>query len=42
MTLKSHSWAYIQRKIGSEIIHAPQCMYKHCSSIYNSQDIEVT
>ena len=29
MTQQSHPWAYIQRRIWSERIHAPQCSWKH-------------
>ena len=39
MTLQSHSWVYIEEK------HDPKG-YKHsnvhCSTIYNSQDMEAT
>ena len=30
MTLKSHAWAYIQRKTWPQKIHAPQCSLQHC------------
>ena len=30
MTLQSHSWAYIQRKMRSKRIHAPQWSLQHC------------
>ena len=30
MTLKAHSWAYVQRKPCSERMHAPQCSLDHC------------
>ena len=39
MTLKSHSWAYIQRKIWPEKIHAPQYSLEYH---YKSQDMETT
>ena len=39
MILQSHSWAYIQRKIWSKRIHAPNI---NCSAVYNSQDMEST
>ena len=37
---QSHSWTYIQRKPQFKKIHEPQC--SHCSTIYNSQDMEAT
>ena len=37
MTLKSQSWAYIQRKNGLKKSMHPNV---HCSTVYNSQDME--
>ena len=39
MIQQSHSWAYIQRKPQLEKTHAP---HVHCSTTYNSQDMEAT
>ena len=39
MTLQSHSWAYIQRKMGPENIQAPRCSL---STLYDGQDTETT
>ena len=39
MTQQSHYWAYILRKAELKETHVPDV---HCSTIYNSQDIEAT
>ena len=39
MTLQSHSRAYIWKK---NMIQKDTCPHVHCSTIYNSQDMEAT
>ena len=39
LLVQSYSWAYIQQNYNSKRYKHP---YVHCSTIYNSQDIEAT
>ena len=39
MTLQSHAWAYIWRKHDPKGYMHPDV---HCSTVYNSQDMEAT
>ena len=39
MIQQSHSWAYIQRKTWFKRRNAPKL---HCSTVYNSKDMEAT
>ena len=39
---QSHCWAYTLRKLEEKETRVPQCSQQHCSTVYNSQDMEAT